>query len=113
MFLSLLFTLFRLRSIPGSEARMNITIPEAIHICPGCLSIASGNEFCDRCVRDQERLETGYHAWRAHYVFSGQPRVTGLMPEDDGTPVWRGFGYGLLVTGCVGALVYWIWALLR
>lgn len=77
--------------------RSQITIPEALHCCPGCFEpVAAGQQFCPDCrwkqgseeraaerAKQRQREEDELrHAARANEVFSRQPRETGRMPED-------------------------------
>lgn len=59
---------------------MNVTIPEALHICPGCERLCEGLEYCASC-RQQIASIGDFHAARAAQFYGALRRQTGVMPE--------------------------------
>lgn len=78
------------------------TIPNAIHLCPGCGDLVSGETYCAPCRRKSMLRSQRPHASRriadktdpyeaadrADAMFSQLPRETGRMPEE-GWYWWR------------------------
>jgi hypothetical protein len=59
---------------------MNVTIPNALHICPGCEALCSGTEYCARC-REEIASIGDFHAARAAQFYGALKRESGVMPE--------------------------------
>lgn len=78
---------------------MNMTIPAAIHICPGCDALCAGEEYCLNCA-GLEREIAEHHAERLAKLCETLPREAGKMPEDR-----RRGGWLYLAVLVVGAVV--------
>ncbi len=92
--------------------RVDATIPEALHLCPGCENVASGALYCEDCQHaqafyDNLLTKTGYRA----------PGETSPCLDLDDAPaecsgLMRGMVFALLIEGwavAMGFAVHFIW----
>ena len=77
---------------------MNVAIPDAIHICPGCDAGCVGAEYCSSCAGLQREIAE-HHAERLAKLCETLPREAGRMPEDRGKGRW--LYLAVLVVGAV------------
>jgi len=89
---------------------MNVTIPEALHICPGCAGLCEGLEYCARCREELEAMARA-HAARLGLLCSAQPRVDGVMPESRKlTEAQREALRGFIRAGVIAVGIgFWLW----
>lgn len=81
------------------------TVPEKLHICPGCAELCEGAEFCFDCRELHAELESAFHARRAAELYGSLPRERGTLPEG-GLEQLRRQGLGLALSMVFGAAVW-------
>ncbi|MHB8303636.1 MAG: hypothetical protein ACYDC6_12475 [Acidobacteriaceae bacterium] len=87
------------------------TVPETLHICPGCDGLASGRELCDECFRlVYEHLEclVGEVEVLQRIVAKNTP-LSSPEPSEKASGVETAVNLGFAVVVCGALAVGWYW----
>ena len=108
----------------SGQAVIEQGIPEALHLCPGCGDLASGETYCDACravAKFYDALCPGAASscWSAPRLHPGEGVAAATerrsMESENGGSMLCALAVGLLFEACcvlLGFLVYRVWRVL-